>query len=61
MILPLFDSGEAPGLSQGGNFGYDVSADGERILYAASNPEAPAQQILVVFNWFEYLKTRKGN
>jgi hypothetical protein len=35
---------------------FAVSADGQRILYPASNPDAPAREIHVVLNWFEELK-----
>jgi serine/threonine-protein kinase len=40
---------------------FAVSADGERFLYAAANPDAPAREIHVVANWFEELKATEGN
>ena len=40
---------------------YHVSPDGQRILYPASNPDAPAREIEVVLNWFEHLKELEGN
>ena len=40
---------------------YAVSADGQRILYAARNPDAPAREIHVVLNWFEELRALAGN
>jgi hypothetical protein len=39
---------------------YAVSADGQRILYAARNPDASAREIHVVLNWFEVLRERMG-
>jgi serine/threonine-protein kinase len=33
--------------------GYAVSADGQRFLYPAPNPDAPAREIHVVLSWFE--------
>ncbi len=41
--------------------GYDVSADGQRFLVAARNPDAPAREIHVVLNWFEEVKAKVGN
>jgi serine/threonine-protein kinase len=38
--------------------GYAVSADGQRFLYPARNPDAPASEIHVVLNWFEELRAR---
>jgi len=40
---------------------YGVSADGQRILLPAPNPDAPAREIHVVTNWFEHLKAMEGN
>jgi serine/threonine-protein kinase len=40
---------------------YEVSADGQRFLVAADNPDAPAREIRVVLNWFEELKAKVGN
>ena len=40
---------------------YAVSPDGQRILYPARNPDAPAREIEVVLNWFEDLKTKESN
>jgi hypothetical protein len=37
---------------------YAVSADGERFLVAAANPEALSSEIEVVVNWFEELRER---
>ncbi|MEJ2203975.1 MAG: hypothetical protein P8170_07685 [Gemmatimonadota bacterium] len=37
---------------------YAVSPDGQRFLYPAANPEAPAEEIHVVVNWFEELRGR---
>ena len=42
-------------------YAYAVSADGQRILYAAPNPDAPAREIYVVLNWFEELRALAGN
>ncbi len=53
---PLFVSAEFLNLNQ-----YAVSADGQRILLTAENPDAPAREIHVVLNWFEELKAKKGN
>ena len=47
--------------SGSGEGGYDVSADGQRFLVAAQNPDAPAREIHVVLNWFEELKAKVGN
>ncbi len=41
--------------------GYDVTADGQRFLVAVRNPDAPAEEIHVVLNWFEELKAKVGN
>jgi DNA-binding beta-propeller fold protein YncE len=38
--------------------GYGVSADGQRFLYPAQNPDAKAREIHVVLNWFEELRDR---
>ncbi len=40
---------------------YDVTADGQRFLVMVKNPDAPAEEIHVVLNWFEKLKARAGN
>jgi hypothetical protein len=40
---------------------YEVSADGQRFLVAADNPDAPVREIRVVLNWFEELKAKVGN
>ena len=40
---------------------YDVTADGQRFLVTVNNPDAPAQGIHVVVNWFEELKAKVGN
>jgi hypothetical protein len=37
---------------------YGVSPDGQRFLYPAANPAAPAREIHVVVNWFEELRGR---
>ena len=51
---PLFVSTDhALGVS-----GFVVSADGQRLLYPAPNPDAAAKEIHVVFNWVEELKAR---
>jgi len=55
---PLFVSSD---LSVGGVWGFDVSDDGQRILYPASNPGAPAREIHVVLNWFEELRELAAN
>lgn len=42
-----------------GSSGYDISPDGQRFLRVqAIEPDLPATQINVVFNWFEELKQR---
>ena len=56
MPEPLFVSAEFLNLNQ-----YAVSADGQRILLTAENPDAPAREIHVVLNWFEELKAKEGN
>ncbi len=48
-------------LLQEGNWWYHVSRDGQRILYPALNPDAPAREIHVVLNWLEHLKELEGN
>jgi tricorn protease-like protein len=55
---PLFVS---PDLLRRDLYGFAVSADGQRILYPAPNPDAPAREIHVVLNWFEELKAKVGN
>lgn len=40
--------------------GYAVSANGQRFLYPAPNPDAPAREIHVVLNWFEELRSSLG-
>jgi Tol biopolymer transport system component len=37
---------------------YGVSPDGQRFLYPAANPQAPAREIHIVVNWFEELRSR---
>ena len=37
---------------------FGVSADGQRFLYPAKNPDAAAKEIHVVLNWFEALRAR---
>ncbi len=54
---PLFVSPDLPSIV----VGFAVTGDGQRILYPAPNPDAPARQIHVVLNWFEELKARAGN
>jgi hypothetical protein len=54
---PLF---VAPDLTSLG-VGFSVTADGQRILYPARNPDALAKEIHVVLNWFEELRERVGN
>ncbi|UCD23735.1 MAG: serine/threonine-protein kinase [Gemmatimonadota bacterium] len=49
----------SPGFTHG-LLGYAVSADGQRILYPARNPDAPAREIHVVLNWFEELRRMEG-
>ena len=49
---PLFD---APGI---GTNGFVVTADGQRFIYAAPNPDAAVGEIQVVLNWAEELKAR---
>nr|MCH1932480.1 hypothetical protein [Shewanella shenzhenensis] len=51
---PLF---VRPDLSTVG-FGFSVTADGQRFLYPAQNPDASAREIHVVLNWFEELRAR---
>jgi len=41
-------------------FGFGVSGDGQRFLYPAQNPDAPAREIHVVLNWFEELRARES-
>ena len=55
---PLFVSSA---FLRGDMWGYAVSADGQRILYPAPNPDAPAREIHVVLNWFEVLRALAGN
>ncbi len=54
---PLFVS---PDLLRSDLISYAVSPDGQRILYPAPNPDAPAREIHVVLNWFEELKAKGG-
>ncbi len=43
------------------SYSYAVSPDGQRILFPAANPDAPAREIHVVLNFFEELRERLGN
>jgi len=38
------------------DYNFSVSADGQRFLYPAQNPDALAREIHVVLNWFEELR-----
>ncbi len=49
-----------PGISSIG-FDFSVTADGQRFLYPAQNPDASAREIHVVLNWFEELRARMRN
>ena len=40
---------------------YDVTADRQRFLVVVRNPDAPAEEIHVVENWFEEWKAKVGN
>ncbi len=51
---PLFVRPDLPTFG----FGFSVSADGQRFLYPAKNPDASAREIHVVLNWFEELRAR---
>jgi tRNA A-37 threonylcarbamoyl transferase component Bud32 len=52
----LFAKADFPSL----DFSFSVSADGQRFLYPAQNPDAPAREIHVVLNWFEELRAREA-
>ncbi len=56
-MIPLF----GPLFVSPGCRGYDVTADGQRFVVRVKNPEAPAEEIHVVLNWFEELRERMGN
>jgi serine/threonine-protein kinase len=52
---PLFVRADLTGIV----FSFSVTADGQRFLYPAQNPDASAREIHVVLNWFEELRARE--